>query len=91
MKAASLAVFALLTANVASAQQVRSAITGLTIGGGSSDSCPVLVMGLWAGSPAEKAGINVGDALLAIDDTPVKGFDDAAKRLRSNQEAAGES
>jgi membrane-associated protease RseP (regulator of RpoE activity) len=87
MKAASVAVFALLMANVAPSQQIHSGITGLTIGGGSSASCPVLVMGLWAGSPAEKAGIKVGDALVAIDDTPVKGFDDAAKRLHSNEEA----
>jgi C-terminal processing protease CtpA/Prc len=87
MKAVFLAFFALLTANVASAQHDHSAITGLTIGGGASDSCPVLVMGLWTGSPAEKAGIEVGDALVAIDGTPVNRFDDAAKRLHSNDAA----
>lgn len=86
MNTVSLAVFALLAANVASAQQPRSAITGLTVSGGSSDSCPVLVIGIWSGSPADKAGIQVGDALVTIDGTPVKNFDDAAKLLRSEKE-----
>src|SRR5215469_13172218 len=86
MKRRYLIVFVMITASMALGQKVPSAITGLTIGGGSSDSCPVLVIGVWPGSPAEKAGMKVGDALSAIDGKPVKGFDDAVRLLHANED-----
>lgn len=84
MKKSCFMAFALFTANVALGQQPSSTITGLTIGGGSSDSCPVLVVGVWRGSPADRAGMKVGDALSTIDGKPVKRFDDAVRLLHAD-------
>lgn len=78
--------FLLTTVGMTLGQKEPSAITGLTIGGGSSGNCPVLVIGVWPGSPAEKAGMKVGDALSAIDDKPVKRFDEAVRLLHADED-----
>lgn len=85
MKCALALVLALLGVQIAWSQ-TPSEITGITLGGGSSDSCPVLVTGIWSGSPADRAGIKSGDALIAVDDKPVKKLDDAVKLLHSEVE-----
>jgi C-terminal processing protease CtpA/Prc len=60
--------FALLISHSAVGQNLS---TGLRLEGGTSDSCPVLVTGVGKGSPAEQAGIQVGDVVLAMDEIRV--------------------
>lgn len=48
------------------------------------DGKPVVTQ-LMPKSPAEKEGVKVGDVLLAIDETPIKEFDDTLKVLRGKK------
>jgi C-terminal processing protease CtpA/Prc len=41
-------------------------VPGMTLVGG-ADSCPLVVMGVSGGSPAQRAGITAGDILVAVD------------------------
>jgi C-terminal processing protease CtpA/Prc len=77
---------ALLVPHLASGQQPPSAVTGVTLLGGSSDSCPIIVAGVSSGSPAEQAGIKSGDALIAVDGKRVATSNEAAKLLHSETE-----
>lgn len=58
-------------------------VTGLVLI--SNTGCPVIVGSVWPKSPAEAAGIRVGDRLLQIDGTPVAGMGvmEAGRALRS--------
>jgi carboxyl-terminal processing protease len=49
-----------------------------------SDTCRLIVAGVIAKAPAEKAGVLVGDAVLAVDDVSVNGskVDDVVARVR---------
>lgn len=62
-------------------------ITGMTMIGGGTNGCPVLIGGVMAGSPAEKAGIKSGDVLVAVNGASIDTADDAAKLVRSESEA----
>ena len=86
MRRSRLATFALLVAHAVASQKIPTAITGINLGGGSSNSCPVLVTGVTAGSPADRAGIKSGDVLVAVDGSNVATFDEAAKMLHRNSD-----
>jgi C-terminal processing protease CtpA/Prc len=73
----------LLATHILLSQQIPSAITGITLVGGSSGSCPVLVAGVSHGSPAERAGIRSGDVLLSVDGARVPTFEEAVKLLHA--------
>ena len=45
---------------------------------------PALVGGFYGESPAEKAGIELGDRILAVNGTPVAGFGDIPRLIRPN-------
>jgi C-terminal processing protease CtpA/Prc len=81
-----LALAVLMMASIALSQQIPFAITGIRIGGGSSDTCPVLVTGIYAGSPAELAGVRSGDVLVAVGGVRVPTFDEAVKLLHTEAE-----
>lgn len=49
----------------------------------------LLVKEVRRGSPAAQAGISPGDALLGVDDEPVRGVDDFLKRARSALSSTG--
>lgn len=55
---------------------------GVTVVRGKHSDCPVFIGSVAKNSPAAKAGLEPGDALVAVDGTPVS-FEDAAHRLRS--------
>jgi C-terminal processing protease CtpA/Prc len=76
-------VLALFGAQSGIGQQPPSVVTGMTLIGGSSDSCPVIVAGVSSGSPAERVGIKSGDALIAVDGKRVATSNEAAKLLHS--------
>jgi S1-C subfamily serine protease len=50
----------------------------------------VVVAGLWSGGPAEEAGIEVGDLVLEVDDTPVTGMANMLRHIWSLGEAGVE-
>lgn len=74
---------AILLVSLALSQQPLSETTGIALGGGSSASCPVMVIGLLRDSPAEKAGLDSGDVLLSVNGVHVSSVDEAAKLLHS--------
>lgn len=45
---------------------------------------PAVVGGFAGGSPAEKAGIEIGDRIIAVSGAPVTGFDDIPRLIRPN-------
>ncbi|EIZ77541.1 regulator of sigma E protease [Novosphingobium sp. Rr 2-17] len=45
---------------------------------------PAVVGGFAGGSPAEKAGIEIGDRIVAVSGVPVTGFDDIPRLIRPN-------
>jgi C-terminal processing protease CtpA/Prc len=83
MKLFGLVAFALLTGSVGSGQEMW---TGIRLGGGSSKECPVIVTGVWPESPAQRAGIKLGDVLLAVDGRSVATLDESVKILHSKAE-----
>ena len=46
------------------------------------DSETVLVMQVTPGSPAEAAGVLLGDVIESVDGAPIKGVDDARVRIK---------
>jgi len=48
---------------------------------GLAQSTAVLVAELVAGGPADRAGVQAGDLLVALDDAPVAGVDDLHRLL----------
>ncbi len=50
----------------------------------------VVVAGLWSGGPAEEAGIEIGDLVLEVDDTPVTGMANMLRHIWSLGEAGVE-
>lgn len=58
-------------------------VIGLSVRGGGS--CPLIVWGLIQGSPAQVAGVKVGDHLLSIDGLPTNQMDarQASQRIQS--------
>jgi C-terminal processing protease CtpA/Prc len=85
MKRLSALVLALLWTHILFGQQIPSAITGMTLIGGSSGSCPVLVAGVSRESPAEHAGIRSGDVLLSVDGVRVPTFEETVKLLQAER------
>jgi len=55
---------------------------GISIIRGNRPDCPAFIGAVMQKSPAEKAGVQPGDVLVAVDGTPVR-FEEAAQRLRS--------
>jgi len=54
--------------------------TGITLLGG-EESCPVFVVNVIAGSPAEQAGIKSGDVLVAVNGTPISTIDGTVRKF----------
>jgi membrane-associated protease RseP (regulator of RpoE activity) len=50
-----------------------------------SAGCPVFVGSINSGSPAERAGIQAGDQVLAVEGTPVNNGGDAASLIQSDR------
>ena len=62
-------------------------VIGMTVRGGGG--CPMIVWSLFHGSPAERAGVKVGDHLVAIDGTPTQQMDAREASLKIRSEAPG--
>lgn len=60
--------------------------TGATLFSGAG--CPVFVGGIAAGSPAERAGIQAGDQIVAVGGTPIKDLRQATRLLGSERPTA---
>jgi membrane-associated protease RseP (regulator of RpoE activity) len=72
-----------MTCTVAGSQETKPRYTiGIELTG-SKPSCPVFVNSVRKKSPAEQAGIEQGDRLIAVDTIKVKDVQDAAQRIRS--------
>lgn len=84
IKAPRLIALAMAFGIVGCAQETGSSyLTGMTLSG--PVGCPVFVDGITSGSPAERAGIQVGDQVLRVDGTPVNNLEQAAGLLRSDR------
>lgn len=60
-------------------------VTGITIVQGRDEACPLIIWNVSPKSPAELAGIVVGDYLLDVDGSKVARFDQAIRLLRSDK------
>jgi len=58
-------------------------VTGMTLFGGSSPSCPLFIGGILKNSPASQADLQLGDRLIAVDDNPVAYLRRAVELLTS--------
>jgi C-terminal processing protease CtpA/Prc len=67
-------------------QGPSSFVTGITLVGG-AESCPVFVVNVVAGSPAEQAGIKTGDVLVAMNGTPVSSIDETVTKFLHSESA----
>jgi C-terminal processing protease CtpA/Prc len=70
----------LLIACPAVGQGPSSFVTGMTLVGG-AESCPVFVVNVVAGSPAEQASIKTGDVLVAVNRTPISTIDETVRKF----------
>ena len=73
---------AIVICTTCSGQDIDPYSIGVTIV--SAVGCPVFVGSILARSPAERAGIQAGDRVLAIDGNPVRNLREAAKMLQSD-------
>jgi membrane-associated protease RseP (regulator of RpoE activity) len=55
-------------------------IKALNLDGHRADG--VLLMGIWNGSPAEAAGLRTNDIIVAIDDVPMRSYDEVKTKTR---------
>jgi S1-C subfamily serine protease len=79
------ALLAMLLATAAAQERTDPYATGATLG--SSAGCPVFVLGLLPGSPAERAGLQRGDVVTAVNGTTITGMAQAVNLLRSDNAA----
>jgi C-terminal processing protease CtpA/Prc len=83
MKRLCLAAITLLLTHPAVGQELLS---GITLGGGTSPACPLIITEVWPGSPVESAGIKAGDLLLEVGGSSVATTEKASEILHSKPE-----
>lgn len=84
MRTITLTIFVVIAANAAGQTSTPTYSTGITLMG-SQSSCPLFIGGVYAGGPAERAGVKAGDILVAIDSHPVVDLQQSASMLRATE------